>query len=55
MDSDLEMAIICERMHWTYQEYANQPVNFLEVLKLKWTLDNEHQERMHKQNSDNVI
>lgn len=55
MESDIEIAIVCERMHWTYQDYLSQPVDFIEVLKLKWRLDNEHQDKLHRQSAESAV
>lgn len=37
----MKMAICCEKMNWTYQEYISQPNWFIELLLLKWNIENE--------------
>ena len=32
--------MICEHMHWTYQEYMQQPKHFIEILLDKINIDN---------------
>jgi len=29
----MEAAIVCEQFGWTWEEYINQPVTFLQVIK----------------------
>lgn len=55
MESEIEMAIVCQRMQWTYQEYLDQPLSFLKVLKMKWIIDNEHEEKLHRQNNESAV
>lgn len=33
------MAIVCERMHWDYFTFEQQPSWFVELLLKKWELD----------------
>lgn len=44
MDQEWQIAILCERMGWTFKEYENQPQWFLEVLELKSRLEAEQQQ-----------
>lgn len=41
------MAIVafCHRLGWTYQEYMNQPLWFLELLNLKLELEDDFNKR----------
>lgn len=43
------MAIICQKMGWTYDQYLRQPVWFIEVLLLKMGIEAEHAEQLSKQ------
>ncbi len=40
MDSDMVMIAICQEMGWTYEEYLNQPIWFINLLKAKMIIDN---------------
>ena len=39
---------ICEKYKWDYYQYIAQPVWFLDLVKLKFILDNEKAERQSK-------
>ena len=36
------VAIVCEKMGWTYQEYMEQPDEFIDMLKMKWQAESEY-------------
>ncbi len=38
----MEIAGICEAMHWTYEQYMAQPIWFIETLKLKFKIDSDN-------------
>lgn len=40
-------AVVCERMHWSYDTFLAQPAWFIELLLSKWDIDakNAHKER----------
>ncbi len=38
----MEIVGICETMHWTYDDYLNQPVFFIELLRLKLKMDSDN-------------
>lgn len=52
---ELLMMVVCDKMHWTYQEYMSQPVEFIMLLTTKWRLDNEHEEKVHKKKRENGV
>lgn len=35
------IVVICEKYHWDYYQYLNQPAWFLELVQIKMRLDNE--------------
>lgn len=41
----MQMVVICETFGWTYQEYLEQPVPFLNLIKEKMRLDAQRAER----------
>ncbi len=49
MSEEMVMAMICEKMGWTYSEYVNQPDWFLQLLIMKFGADAEHQNRLNKE------
>lgn len=48
MDRLMLMATICERFGWTYEEFMNQPVFFIELIREKMVRDNKEQELQAK-------
>ena len=42
------VAVICEKMGWTYQQYQEQPVWFTELLVRKLEIDNKTQNEAAK-------
>ncbi len=49
MPEQLIMAMVCEKMGWTLEQYLCQPVWFIKTLLLKMNLDAEHSEELNKQ------
>ncbi len=45
MHPDLIMAIICDRMGFTYQQYMSQPAWFIKLLLLKFSQDASYQNK----------
>jgi len=41
LSHEIKSAMVCERMNWTYGEYSSQPNWFIEILMLKWFIENE--------------
>lgn len=35
------VAVVCEKMHWTYDEYLRQPEWFVDYLFIKWNAEAE--------------
>lgn len=35
----MQMVVICEMYGWTYEDYLNQPVHFLKLIKEKLSID----------------
>lgn len=48
MDSLMQMVEICKMYGWTYEEYQNQPLFFIQAIKEKLARDNKEQERQSK-------
>ena len=42
------MALLCEHMKWTWQEYLAQPLWLIDALRIKLKEESEHQAREHK-------
>jgi hypothetical protein len=38
-------AVVCERMHWDYQTYIDQPAWLIELLLAKWGVDVKNAEK----------
>jgi len=45
MNDLMQMVAICEAYGWTYEEYQNQPLFFIQAIKEKMMRDNKEQER----------
>lgn len=41
-------AIVCERMHWSYETYQSQPVWLVDLLLSKWEIDAKNAERQQR-------
>jgi len=41
-------AILCREMHWTYQEYSEQPTFFIAILLTMMQSESEERERRSK-------
>lgn len=39
--------ILCEKFGWTYQEYLDQPVEFIELAIAKMDIDNQEAQKAH--------
>jgi hypothetical protein len=39
---EMIVAVICERMGWTYRQYYEQPLHFTELLIRKLDIDNKN-------------
>ena len=39
------IAVVCEHMHWTYDEYLDNPNRFLDVIRIKLEEDGLYQKR----------
>lgn len=37
------ICLLCEKMHWTYDEYLSQPIWFIASLLLKWNEEGNYQ------------
>ncbi len=48
MPEQLIMAMVCEKMGWTLEQYLCQPVWFIKTLLLKMNLDAEYSEELNK-------
>jgi hypothetical protein len=44
----MRIVVICSEMKWTYDEYLNQPIWFLELLNLRMNLEGEHEKDLSK-------
>jgi hypothetical protein len=42
---------ICERLGWTYQDYMNQPVWFIDLLLAKMDIDHQRAEKRIKKSN----
>jgi len=42
------MAIVCEKMQWTLEQYDAQPDWYIRLLLMKWGADSEYQKRQSK-------
>lgn len=40
-------AMVCERMKWTYQEYDEQPSDFLQAIATMMQAESKHQQKPH--------
>jgi len=40
--SEMKMAMVCEKMSWTYEQYQEQPEWFISTLLLKWACEHKH-------------
>jgi len=49
-DERFAIATICEKMGWTFQEYLEQPYDFIEVVKAKLQAENKIIEEQQEQN-----
>lgn len=38
------IAVLCQEMSWTYQQYMSQPIWFIELLRNKMVIDNKAHE-----------
>jgi len=47
LSDDVTMAIVCDKMGWTFQEYREQPIYFIKTLLLKWSVENEVSNKKH--------
>lgn len=48
LPDELKIAVVCEKMGWSYNEYNEQPNWFIETLLLKWRSENEVNEQQQK-------
>jgi len=48
IDERLAMAMICEKMCWTYEQYIDQPSWFIKLLMLKFSADADYQNKQSK-------
>ena len=44
LDDAMFMVTVCEMYSWTYQEYQEQPIFFIELIKEKMVRDNKERE-----------
>jgi hypothetical protein len=42
------IATVCEKMHWTYNEYLEQPNWIIQTLLIKWNIENEVANKQNK-------
>lgn len=42
---DMQVAMLCEKMGWTFQQYCSQPDWFIDLLLIKGNLDSQYQKR----------
>ena len=42
---EMQIAIICDKMRWTLDEYLSQPEWFIKTLILKWSVESDHNKR----------
>ncbi|MCK5015451.1 MAG: hypothetical protein KAS32_00100 [Candidatus Peribacteraceae bacterium] len=40
--------VVCEKFGWTYEEYMNQPLDFIELIKHKYKVDGKRQTMQSK-------
>ncbi len=43
------VAIFCEKMHWTYEEFLEQPHWFIETLLIKWSEETKANKKQQKE------
>lgn len=43
LPDEMIVAIVCEKIGWTYQEYASQPDWLISTLLIKWNEEAKHQ------------
>lgn len=48
MDKDMQAVVICETFGWTYDQYLDQPLPFLELIKEKMKIDAQRIENANK-------
>jgi len=41
----MQVVVICETFHWTYDEYYNQPDKFLDLIREKMKIDAQKSEK----------
>lgn len=51
LPSELLIAIVCEKMHWTYDEFLDQPDWFCKTLLLKWNEESIYQKQQIEKNA----
>jgi hypothetical protein len=42
---EMVIASVCEAMHWTFQEYCEQPVWLIDTISIKMEEENRYQEQ----------
>lgn len=47
------MAIVCEKMGWTFDQYLSQPTWFINLLLAKFSADTKNAEMMRKRYGNN--
>ncbi len=53
IDEEMTIAIFCEKMGWTYEQFLNQPQWLLDTLWIKWRCDGETEEELLKKTKIN--
>lgn len=49
---EMHAVLVCDKMHWTYDQFLDQPVWFIKLLSAKWVVEDEHAKKQTKKHGN---